>query len=93
MATLTRSVIVALEHDPELYDTTLAEVVALMRQEQALADRLERGLRTGGIVEMNGWIDWPEVIGYFRERATAEYMRNELRRNQRISRRDAHVSR
>ncbi len=93
MPTLTRSVIVALEHDPELYETALAEVVALMRQEQKLGDRLEQALRKSGIVDMNGWIDWPEVIDYFRERATAEYMRNELRRNQRMSRRASLIPR
>ena len=91
MSTRTRSVIVALEHDPELYEATLGEVVALMRQEQELADRLERSLLQSGIVDMNGWVDWPEVIDYFRERVTAEYLRNELRRNQRMSRRDTMI--
>jgi hypothetical protein len=87
MATLTRSVLRALEAHPELYELTLAEVVALMRREQELADRLERALHHAGFPETSGWIDWPEVIGYFRERATAEYMRSELRRNERASRR------
>ena len=93
MANRTRSVIVALEHDPELYEAALGEVVGLMRQEQALSDRLEQSLRQSGIVDLNGWIDWPEVIDYFRERATAEYLRNELRRNQRMSRRDTMIPR
>ena len=85
MATLTRNVILALEHDPELYETALLEVVSLMRQEQQLSDRLEQSLREDGIVDLNGWVDWPEVIDYFRERARAEFLRDELRRNRRIN--------
>ena len=86
MAVLTRSIIRVLETNPELYEQTLEEVVALMRQEQQAADRLSTALAAAGFPETHGWIDWPEVMGYFRERATAEYMRNELRRNQRIAR-------
>jgi len=87
MATLTRHVIQELEQDSALYEQTLAEVVALMHQEQQLADRLEAALVQAGFPEESGWIDWPEVIDYFRERASAEFVRNELRRNKRIQRR------
>jgi hypothetical protein len=89
MATLTRSAIRALESDPRLYELTMEQVVGLMRQEQQLADQLELALADGGFAEQGGWIDWPEVIAYFRERVTAEYLRNELRRNERIARRRA----
>jgi hypothetical protein len=87
MATLTSSVIQALQHDRELYEQVLEQMVGLMRQEQQVAERLERALREAGFLEGSGWIDWPEVIAYFRERATAEYMRSELRRNERMARR------
>jgi hypothetical protein len=87
MAILTRSVVRALESNPELYEQALEQAVALMRQEQQVADGLAAALARSGFPETSGWIDWPEVIGYFRERATAEYLRNELRRNERIGRR------
>lgn len=84
MATLTRRVIQALESDPDLYRLALGEAVELMRQEQRAADRLEQTLAGAGFPEDGGWVDWPEVLEYFRERATAEYMRDEMRRNARI---------
>jgi hypothetical protein len=84
MATLTHSVIEALEQDPELCEQALGEVVNLMRLEQELAERLESALHHAGFDGRSGWIDWLEVIGYFRERASAEYVRDELRRNRRI---------
>jgi hypothetical protein len=84
MATLTHSVIEALEQNPELCEQTLGEVVNLMRQEQKLAEKLEAALHGEGFDGRSGWIDWPEVIDYFRERVTAEFLRDELRRNRRI---------
>lgn len=84
MATLTQKVIEALEEDAALYHLALGEAVELMSQEQLAADRLEEALLGAGFPEDGGCIDWPEVLEYFRERATAEYMRDELRRNARI---------
>lgn len=84
MATLTERAIQQLEGDPHLYEFAMGEIAALVRREQELADRLDSALRDAQMPEESGWIDWGDVIDHFRQRAAAEDLRDELRRNRRI---------
>jgi hypothetical protein len=85
VATLTEQVIWTLETEPQLFELTMAEVAAHLQREQALADRLDAALREVQQPEQSGWIDWSEVIEHFRQRVSAGYVRDELRRNQRVT--------
>ena len=85
MATLTEQAIWTLETDPQLFELAMAEVAAHLQREQALADRLDGALRKVQQPEQSGWIDWSEVIEHFRRRVAAGYVRDELRRNRRVT--------
>lgn len=84
----TERMVDAIEEDPELFSMAMEEILAIMDREHRAAERLESAVTEGAAHLPRGWVDWVQVFHHLRQRAEAEIIRDELRRNREGARPD-----